>query len=77
MASESIEIVEIHLHYKSEININKMYKQVAQIIETIQISPMELRPYFLGPNFFWRPDLGWKQSILGPTNYLPDVSHAL
>ena len=41
------------------------------------ISPMELRPYFLGPNFFWRPDLGWKQSILGPTNYLPDVSNAL
>ena len=29
---------------------------------------MELSPYFLGPNFFWRPDLVWKQSMSAPTN---------
>ena len=24
---------------------------------------MELNPYSQGPNFFWRPDFGWKQSF--------------
>ena len=35
----------------------------------VPIFPMEPSPYFLGPKFFWRANVSWKQSTLGNNKF--------
>ena len=35
----------------------------------VPIFPMEPSPYFLGPKFFWRANVNWKQSTLGNNKF--------